>query len=627
MKRLLVAMLATTFIMTGCEGVVDGIIDNFIDIRELNPLGNKIDISFDPLDLKEVTEYAQADILADEFSREANLVDGGITTLGISASVLSAEYAGVNDSFSAIGDGMLLEPGQVVLPYKTNFTVTSLFGWRMLDTLYPKFHTGVDFSTGTNTPLYGVAEGGEVVYRQTRTDGFGDYVILRFPVCTRGNTGDPDASLFVLYAHCNKVEATAGGPVTSYGKDSIIGYEGNTGSGSSIHLHMNMYLDTDGPKQNIDTTKIFFSGYPENYTDATTKTYNHPTFLVDPLSAIFDAPSTKHLELRMKEGRGLDVTIAKGDMAAIRRTKFEAFDTAWAADPTQGYPTKYYELNEEHGITPESMDSAWDNYILSLSAIEDKADDLNTIILGSGISSKVMNANEIGRGDMVAVSDPTSFDSFASAEDELKETFPEIYKSDVSDDTIEQFVKDFNSSYSKESGKRQDMLIVLGISGDLLDFRYNVSLAGIRLDTNAYASIGEEIYSLGYKNPFMAVDVMSSSLATYDSYLNYNMMHAAVKHNLLQDYVFKTVMHSIHVGEFSTDVSDDVAVQDFAKAIAQTLVNIEALDNYYPYTDLDDYKSLINIDYFKNTYGISNKSTPIAAGTLGKSVYAALGYN
>lgn len=85
-------------------------------------------------------------------------------------------------------------------------------------------HNGIDIASSLNTPIIAAADGIVLISRGSGWNGgYGDYVVIKHP-----------NGMQTLYGHMNSVLARQGSTVS---KGTIIGYMGNTGDSSGIHLH------------------------------------------------------------------------------------------------------------------------------------------------------------------------------------------------------------------------------------------------------------------------------------------------------------------------------------------------------------------------------------------------------
>ncbi len=85
-------------------------------------------------------------------------------------------------------------------------------------------HNGVDLASSLNTPIMAAAAGKVIIAKQGGWNGgYGSYVVISHP-----------NGMQTLYAHMNSVAASVGQSVS---QGSVIGYMGNTGDSSGVHLH------------------------------------------------------------------------------------------------------------------------------------------------------------------------------------------------------------------------------------------------------------------------------------------------------------------------------------------------------------------------------------------------------
>ena len=89
-------------------------------------------------------------------------------------------------------------------------------------------HTAVDIGAPVGTPIYAAAAGTVLIAdgRGLYNTGYGNYVVINHIINGQ--------QIQTLYAHMNKVAATAGEKVTA---GEIIGYVGRTGLATGPHLH------------------------------------------------------------------------------------------------------------------------------------------------------------------------------------------------------------------------------------------------------------------------------------------------------------------------------------------------------------------------------------------------------
>jgi murein DD-endopeptidase MepM/ murein hydrolase activator NlpD len=103
-----------------------------------------------------------------------------------------------------------------------NYKISSGFGYRR-DPVYggTRFHSGIDFSGPTGTPIYATADG--VVAAATWASGYGNKIDL-----------DHGYNYMTRYAHLNKIDVRPGEQVK---RGQKIGEMGSTGKSTGPHLH------------------------------------------------------------------------------------------------------------------------------------------------------------------------------------------------------------------------------------------------------------------------------------------------------------------------------------------------------------------------------------------------------
>ncbi|WP_062204107.1 peptidoglycan DD-metalloendopeptidase family protein [Demequina salsinemoris] len=110
--------------------------------------------------------------------------------------------------------------------------ITSSYGMRYHPVLhYTRLHAGTDFRAYCGTPIYAAADG-VVLWAKWRA-GFGNQVML--------NNGTYKGQTFATsYNHLTSSVVSAGDVVL---QGDLLGYSGNTGTGTACHLHFEVYLN------------------------------------------------------------------------------------------------------------------------------------------------------------------------------------------------------------------------------------------------------------------------------------------------------------------------------------------------------------------------------------------------
>lgn len=114
-------------------------------------------------------------------------------------------------------------------PMQEGYSITSFFGWRILDGK-DNFHSGIDIGAPEGTPVLAAAGGTVTVANciDPWGGGWGYYVRIHH-----------DGTIYeTLYAHCSAIAVYDGQPVE---QGQVIGYVGDTGNSRGNHLHFEIY--------------------------------------------------------------------------------------------------------------------------------------------------------------------------------------------------------------------------------------------------------------------------------------------------------------------------------------------------------------------------------------------------
>ncbi len=119
--------------------------------------------------------------------------------------------------------------------------MASGFGWRT-HPIYKisKFHSGMDFTANTGTPIYATGDG-VIAEANANQRGYGNRIEINHGFGYR-----------TLYAHLSKYNVKAGAKVK---RGDVIGYVGNTGASTGPHLHYEVIKNS----AKIDPINFFYS--------------------------------------------------------------------------------------------------------------------------------------------------------------------------------------------------------------------------------------------------------------------------------------------------------------------------------------------------------------------------------
>lgn len=118
-------------------------------------------------------------------------------------------------------------------PYHDKFYLTQGYGM----TSYAKrgayggaIHNGLDEASGCGSPIYAIGTG--IVLASGLNNGFGNWVAVKH---------DAGGGMVSVYGHM--VRGTTRSIGTRVDTDTIIGYEGTTGTSTGCHVHLSLYRD------------------------------------------------------------------------------------------------------------------------------------------------------------------------------------------------------------------------------------------------------------------------------------------------------------------------------------------------------------------------------------------------
>lgn len=137
--------------------------------------------------------------------------------------------------------------------------IASGFGYR-IHPIYKttKFHSGIDFTAPTRTPVYATGNG-NIVFAKYEGRGYGNHIIVNHSFGYRS-----------LYGHLSSIEVYEGQKVK---RGELIGYVGNTGTSTAPHLH---YEVEKGAKK-VNPINYFFNDISEADYEAIRDISTRPT--------------------------------------------------------------------------------------------------------------------------------------------------------------------------------------------------------------------------------------------------------------------------------------------------------------------------------------------------------------
>jgi murein DD-endopeptidase MepM/ murein hydrolase activator NlpD len=142
------------------------------------------------------------------------------------AEQLRLQYANYGGSFSAT-------TGAIRWPFPYTVPITDGFGLRDANVSGQAMHNGVDFTPGSGSPIYAIADGVVTVHTE-ETGGFGNHVIIQHSI--------PGQNVESLYGHMQYGSSPLNvGDAIKVG--DFIGLVGDTGNSYGAHLHLEIHID------------------------------------------------------------------------------------------------------------------------------------------------------------------------------------------------------------------------------------------------------------------------------------------------------------------------------------------------------------------------------------------------
>lgn len=202
------------------------------DYKELKKMKEELEaqeiaLEASELETEELKKKYQQE--ADEMHKLEEQLEAEASALATEAVLLQAKAESmILDSGGKIDS----KPGEYLWPTKSDWVITSKYGWRICPFHGREFHNGVDVglrSTTYGSPLYAIADG--YVTRASWYGGYGN--------CLQYSIGN---GYSVLYGHLKGFNCSEGQVVK---KGDVIGYIGSTGNSTGPHLHFTVFQNGD----------------------------------------------------------------------------------------------------------------------------------------------------------------------------------------------------------------------------------------------------------------------------------------------------------------------------------------------------------------------------------------------
>lgn len=138
----------------------------------------------------------------------------------------SANSSSGSSAGTSTGGGTTASTSGYIWPLTGYTNISSPFGWRNCPFHGREYHSGVDITAPSGTPIKATKSG--VVLISTYGSSYGNYVTVAHSDGGRS-----------LYAHMSARAVSAGQTVT---QGQVIGYVGTTGSSTGNHLHFELWM-------------------------------------------------------------------------------------------------------------------------------------------------------------------------------------------------------------------------------------------------------------------------------------------------------------------------------------------------------------------------------------------------
>ncbi|MBQ6623697.1 MAG: M23 family metallopeptidase, partial [Mogibacterium sp.] len=183
-----------------------------------------------------IAKEAETEELKKKYQAEADKLHELEEQMEAEAAAMAAEAAALQAEAERMiiesGGDIKVSPGNYQWPTRSNYIITSNYGWRICPFHGREFHNGLDvcLTNGTNgSPVYAIADG--YVTRASWYGGYGN--------CVTYSVG---GGYTVLCGHLSGYNCSKGQVVK---KGQVIGYIGSTGNSTGPHLHFTVFKGGD----------------------------------------------------------------------------------------------------------------------------------------------------------------------------------------------------------------------------------------------------------------------------------------------------------------------------------------------------------------------------------------------
>ena len=201
-------------------------------LRQLKKDLEEQEIALEQQEINLEAQEIETEEIKTQWQAEADKLKAMEDQLEAEAQQLAAEAAAKQAEAEAMildkGGEVEVPVGKFAWPTKSNWQITSNYGWRICPFHGREFHSGIDIvlSSGTyGSPVYAIADG--IVTRASWYGSYGNCIIVAH-----------GGSYTSLYGHLSGYNVSSGQYVK---KGAVIGYIGSTGNSTGPHLHFTVF--------------------------------------------------------------------------------------------------------------------------------------------------------------------------------------------------------------------------------------------------------------------------------------------------------------------------------------------------------------------------------------------------